>query len=382
MDFNIPEELVRMQKMAKDFTEKELLPHEAAITSTGEVPLEPLEKMKELGFYGITIPEEYGGIGLGVLGYCMIIMELAKGPKAFTYEMKINNSIGSKAIVLAGTEDQKQTFLPKMATGEYISAFGLTEPDAGSDAAAIKTYAIKEGEHWVINGTKHFISNAPTANIFTILALTDREKMASGGVTAFIVPKGTSGFRVGQLQETIQGLPIVQAELVFDDCRIPSSHVLGKVGNGFQIAMESLDQGRLFSAAEAIGLSERLLSLSTKYSKERVQFGKPIASQQAIRFMLADMAMEIYAAKMMLYNGAWKVEQGEKIPKEAAMIKLFASETVWRAADKAVQIFGGVGLMRDMPIEKIYREARLFRIVEGTSEIQRLIISREVLKGN
>ncbi|MBF7082998.1 acyl-CoA dehydrogenase family protein [Desulfallas sp. Bu1-1] len=380
MDFNLPEDIMQLKKMAANFTRRELIPKEEELRKTGQLNQSTLQKMKELGFYGLTIPEEYSGMGIGALGYCVVMEELAKGPKAYLHEVSLSNGIGSRAILIGGSEEQKKKYLPGIAKGEILVAFALTEPNAGSDASAIQTTARQEGDYWVLNGTKHFISNGAVADIVTVMALTDREKRSRGGITAFIVEKGTPGFSVQQLQETMAGPPVIQAELVFEDCRVPSSNIIGQVGHGFDITMETLTEGRLQYGAMALGMAQRLLDMSVDYAKQRVQFGKPIATKQAIQFMLADMATEIYAARQILYNAAARHDNGEKLVKESAMVKLYNTEMVCRVADRAVQIFGGMGYMSELPIERMYREARVMRIVEGTSEIQRIVIARELLR--
>ncbi|MEW5945215.1 MAG: acyl-CoA dehydrogenase family protein [bacterium] len=380
MALQVSEEITDMKKMVRSFVRKEIFPIELEIDEKGEIPEHLIKKFKEMGFYGITIPKEYGGLGLGTLGYCLILEELAQANSGIRSHIHVNNSIGSKGILLDGTEEQKKKYLPDLASGKKLAAFGLTEPNAGSDAAAIETTAVRDGAEWVINGAKHFITNGPIADVVTVMALTDREKRARGGITAFIVEKGTPGFSVGQIHAGMGGRGALQSELIFEDCRVPVENVIGEVGQGFRTAMKTLDSGRLTLSAAALGMSQRVLDLSVDYSKQRVQFGKPIAKQQAIQFMLADMATEIHAARCMLYDAAERCDRGENITSEAAMIKLFSTETAWRVADKGLQIFGGMGWMKECPIERIYRDVRIMRIVEGTSEIQRIIISRELLR--
>lgn len=380
MDFNLPEDIMQLKKMAANFTRKEIIPKEEELRQTGELNPSTVQKMKELGFYGLTIPEDYSGMGIGTLGYCAVMEELAKGPKAYLHEVALANGIGSQGILLGGSEEQKKKYLPKIATGELLVAFALTEPNAGSDASALQTTARLEGDHWVLNGTKHFISNGAIADVVTVLALTDKEKRSRGGISAFIVEKGTPGFTVSQIQETMAGPPAVQAELVFEDCKIPASNLIGQVGQGFEIAKETLTEGRLQYGAMSVGMAQRLLDMSVDYAKQRIQFGKPIATKQAIQFMLADMATEIFAARQILYNVAARCDQGEKLVKEAAMVKLNNTEMAGRVADRAVQIFGGMGYMAELPVERIYREVRVMRIVEGTSEIQRVVIAKELLR--
>jgi len=380
MDFDIPQDLLEMKKMVRNFVNKELIPIEQQIEETAEIPQDVIDKMKKLGFFGITIPQEYGGMGLGTLGYCLLLEEIARVNSGVRSFIHVNNSIGSKAILFDGSEAQKKKYLPALAKGDKIAAFGLTEPNAGSDAAAIETTAVRSGDFYVLNGTKHFITNGPIADVYTVMALTDREKRGRGGISAFIVEKGTPGFSVGQIHRAMGGRGVLQSELIFEDCKVPAENLIGKEGEGFATAMKTLDDGRLTIGAAAIGTADRLLELCTDYAQQRVQFGKPIATRQAIQFMLADMATELYAARMMLYNAAVRSDKKERIVKEASMVKLYCSEMVGRAADAAVQIFGGMGWMKETPVERIYRDVRILRIVEGTSEIQRIIISRELLK--
>lgn len=380
MDFNLPEDIMQLKKMAANFTSKEIIPTEEELRKTGKPNPKVFQKMKDLGFYGLTIPEEYSGMGIGTLGYCVVMEELGKGAKPYLHEVALSNGLGSKAILMGGTEEQKKKYLPEIATGKLQVAFALSEPNAGSDASAIQTTARLEGDHWVLNGTKHFISSGAVADLVTVLALTDKEKRARGGISAFLVEKGTPGFTVSSLQDTMAGPPAVQAELVFEDCRIPASNILGQVGQGFDIIRETLAEGRLKYGAIAVGLAQRMLDMSIDYAKQRVQFGQPIATKQAIQFMLADMATEIYAARQILYNAAARNETKENLIKEAAMVKLFNTEMVGRVADRAVQIFGGMGYMSELPIERMYREVRVMRIAEGTSEIQRMVIAKQLLK--
>jgi len=380
MPVNASQEILDIKKMVRGFVRKEIFPVECEIDNNKKIPDHLIKKFRELGFYGITIPKEYGGLGLGTLGYCMILEELAQANAGIRTHIHVNNSIGSKAILIDGSEEQKKKFLPALAAGEKIACFGLTEPNAGSDAAAIETTAVKDGRDWVINGTKHFITNGPTADVCTLMALTDREKRGRGGITAFIVEKGMKGFSVGQVHDAMGGHGAQQSELIFEDCRVPEENVIGQVGQGFATAMRTLDDGRLTLSAAALGMAQRALDLAVEYSKKRVQFGKPICKNQAVQFLLADMATGIHAARTMLLDAAERSDNGENIAKEASMIKLFTSEMAWKVVDQALQIHGGMGYMKECPIERIYRDIRIMRIVEGTSEIQRIIISRHLLK--
>jgi acyl-CoA dehydrogenase len=380
MDFTIPEEYRILKDTARRFAENELLPYELEVEKTRVFPQKILDKMKELGFYGMTIPQEYGGMNIGCLGYSLVMEELCRVPGPWLTGVTVANGIGSQAIVLDGSEEQKRKYLPPIAKGEKMSAFALTEPNAGSDAANIQTTAVRKGDFYVVNGSKIYISNGHVADILTLMALTDREKRAKGGITAFILEKGMPGFRVAGTLETMAGPPPVQAELVFEDCMIPAENRIGEEGMGFVTAMKTLDRGRVTLAANCLGIAQRCLDMAVEYSKIRVQFGRPICHYQGVQWLLAESATEIYAARMMVYNAATRVDQGEKIPMESAMVKLFASEMACRVADRALQVHGGMGYMKECPIERLYRAVRIMRIVEGTSEIQKIVIARELTK--
>jgi len=382
MDYNLPPEIMEMKQATHDFVHNVLLPLEPGLDKTGEVPAEATKQLRELGYFGITIPEQYGGMGLGQLAYCSILEELAQAHQGFTHEMGIANGLGSHAILSHGNQAQKDRYLPRIAAGEIVTAFALSEPQAGSDAANIQTTATKVTGGWKLNGNKLYITNAATADLFTVIATNDREKKARGGITAFLVERNASGFEVAQILETMGSKPYNHGELVLTDCFVPDEMVLGTVGQGFKIAMETLDEGRLHVAASACGIAQRLLELSTDWSKNRLAFGQPIAANQGIQWMLSDSATELYASQQMLYNACWRLDQGEKVSKQCAMTKLFATEMVGRVADRAVQIHGGMGYMKELPIERLYRDVRVMRIYEGTSEIQRIVIARELLKGN
>jgi len=380
MDFILPEELRQAQEMAARFVKQELEPISMEVEQTGVIPDRIHKKMQELGLFGITLPAEYGGMGLGTLGECVIRAELSKTNACFNTRIGTNNGIGSMGIFFDGSEEQKKKYLPPIAAGDQIASFALSEPDIGSDASGVKTTAVKKGDKWVMNGMKNWITNGSIAEVFTVLAVTDKEKRARGGITAFIVEKGCPGFSVGRDDEKMGQHGSVTSELIFEDCIVPEENVIGEVGYGFRTAMKVLDKGRIVVGALALGAAERLLELSIEFAKTRVQFGKPIAKFQAIQWMLADMATEIYAARMMIYNAAWMKDNGMSVTQEAAMTKVFATEMVDRVADKAVQIHGGMGYMKECPVERFYRDVRLWKIVEGTSEIQRLVISRELLR--
>jgi acyl-CoA dehydrogenase len=383
MDFEIPENLRIIQDTIRRFVNQDLEPISQKVEEEDHIPEEIVQQMRELGLFGLAIPEEYGGLGLGTVGECLVYEELSKTNAAFRSRIGTSNGIGSMGILFDGTEEQKQKYLPRIASGEWTSCFALSEPEAGSDAANIKTTADRDGDYFVLNGLKHFITNGDIADIATVIALTDKDKRTRGGITAFVVEKGTPGFSVGAIERKMGLRGSHTCELIFDNCRLPVAQVIGGeplIGQGFKTAMSVLDKGRLTMGACALGAAQKLLDLSTTYAKQRVQFGKPIAQFQSVGNMLADMATEIYAARQMLYHAAWLRDQGKKVIKEASMVKLFCTEMACRVSYNAVQIFGGSGYMKDFPIERFYRDLRLYTIYEGTSEIQRVVIARELTK--
>lgn len=382
MDYTLPPEIQEMKQATREFVDSSLIPLEPELDKTGIIPPQALKQLRELGYYGVTIPEEWGGMGLGQLPYCTILEELGRAHNAYNNELVIANGLGSHSLVAHGNTAQKDRYLPRIARGEIVTAFALSEPQAGSDAANIQTTGTKVAGGWKLNGTKLYITNAVNADLFTVIASTDREKKARGGITAFLVERTNPGFQVAQILETMGSKPHNHGELVFNDCFVPDEMVLGTVGDGFKVAMETLDEGRLHVAASACGVAQRLLEMSVEWSKNRVAFGQPIAVNQGIQWMLSDSATELFAAQQMLYNACWRYDQGEKVSKQCAMTKLFATEMVGRVADRAVQMHGGMGYMRELPIERMYRDVRVMRIYEGTSEVQRIVIARELLKGN
>ena len=380
----LPPDVELLRSQTRRLVDRDLRPRTLDIERERRIPDELVGKLRELGYFGLTIPERYGGLGLTTLAHLVVQEELGRAHAAFNMLISGNNGIGVLALVLSGTEPQKERWLPRLASGEWIAAFALTEPNAGSDAQAIQTRAARDGDRYVLNGTKHYISRGDVADLVTVFAVTDAtaKSRARGGISAFIVEKGTPGFRVARIQESMGSDVVKQAELVFEDCSIPAEHVVGEVGQGFATAMRILDVGRLSLAARCLGTMEELLSVSVEHAKNRVQFGKPLAEQQAIQHMLADTATDIAMLRPALYAAATRRDGGETVTHDAAMLKLYASEALGRAADRAVQIHGGMGFMRDCVVEGIYREARMMRIVEGTSEIQRMLIARGVLEGH
>ncbi|MCS7286157.1 MAG: acyl-CoA dehydrogenase [Anaerolineae bacterium] len=379
MDFAFSEEQEIFRKSIREFAEKEIMPRAQEIDQKGEFPWDIIKKMARLGLMGLPFPEEYGGSGGDTISYAIAVEEIARasGSVAITFSAHISLACG--AIYLFGTEEQKRKYLVPMAKGEKLGAFGLTEPGAGSDAAAIKTRAILDGDEWIINGQKIFITNGSVADVVVIAAVTDPAK-GKRGISNFIVEKGTPGFRIGREEDKMGLRGSVTSELIFEDCRIPRENLLGKEGEGYKQFLVTLDGGRIGIGAMAVGLGMAALETSVKYAKERVQFGQPIAEFQAIQWMLADMATELEAARLLVYRAAWLKEQGQRFTKEAAMAKLFASEAAVRACYKAIQIHGGYGYTKDYPVERFYRDARLTTIGEGTSEIQRLVIARYLLE--
>lgn len=379
MDFSFPEELTMMRQTVRQFIDKEVNPYDAQIEENDEVPAHLLDMAKEIGLFGLSIPEQYGGLGVNMVGKSAIFEELGRTHNGFVSIIGCHCGIGSVGIVEIGNEEQKQRYLPVMAKGELIGAFALTEPNAGSDASNLKTTAVRKGDRYILNGVKHFITNGPIAEVITVTASTDRSKGAKG-VTSFIVEKNFPGFRVGTVEKKMGLRGSHTAELIFEDCEVPVENVLGVEGQGYTNALKILANGRAGMAARCVGSCQKLIEMSIQYANERVQFGKPILENQAIQHMLANMATETEVARSMVYRVAWLVDQGFKAIKEAAMVKLFATEVFNRVADTAVQIHGGMGYMRECPVEHYYRDARITRIYEGTSEIQRNIIAAQLIK--
>jgi len=363
------------------FVRERLIPLEAKVAEDDKVPPEVVDEMRELGLFGLTIPQEYGGLGLTMEEEVRVGMELGRTSAAFRSVFGTNVGIGSQGLVMDGTEAQKQTYLPRIATGEIITSFALTEPEAGSDAASLRTTAKKDGDHYVLNGTKRFITNAPEADLFTVMARTGEPGSGAGGVTAFAVEASTPGISVGPWDKKMGQQGAHTADVIFEDARVPAEAIIGGVeGQGFKTAMKVLDRGRLHISSVCVGMAERLIADTLAYARERQQFKKPIAEFQLVQAMLADSKTEAYAARSMLLDAAKRRDAGETIGTEAACCKYFASEMVGRVADRAVQIHGGAGYMAEYGIERFYRDVRLFRIYEGTSQIQQLVIARNMLR--
>ena len=380
MDFDIPDELQLLARTVRDFVETRLVPIEKEVEDSDEIPEGIVREMAARGFFGLPFPEEYGGVGAGDLGYCLALEQFGRTSAAFSNLIGAHTSIGSMSIYLGGTDEQKRRYLPDLTAGRKIAAFSLTEPSSGSDAASIQTTARKTGDRWVLNGTKIWVTNGPIADVVVVYAANDRAKGARGGITAFIVEKVFKGFRVGKVDEKMGLRGSKTGELIFEDCEVPEENVLGEVGAGFRTALGALDIGRVSLSAGAVGTSQHLLELGIAHAKRRKQFGQPIAANQAIQWMLADSAVEIHAARLMVYDAAAKLDRGMRVSREAAMVKVYASELANRVADRVLQIHGGMGYMKDSPVERAYRDVRILRIYEGTSEVQRMIIADELLK--
>jgi acyl-CoA dehydrogenase len=380
MDFEIPENVRLMRDTVRRFVKNDLEPLSQQVDETGTIPEAVVQKMRDLGLFGLAIPEEYGGMGLSTLGECVLSEEMGRVNAAFRSRFGTNNGIGSQGIMIDGTPLQKDKYLPRIATGEWTAAFALTEPNAGSDAANIQTKAEKRGDLYLLNGLKHFITNGDIADVVTVMAVTDKTK-GPRGVTAFIVEKTFPGYAIGKIDRKMGIHGNNTSEIVFEDCQVPAANIIGgEEGKGFVTAMKVLEKGRITIAAVCVGTAQLCLDMSIAHSKQRVQFGKPISANQAIQWMLADMAISIYAGRQMLHHTAWCRDQKQKVTQQAAMVKVYCTEMVNRVADSALQIHGGMGYMKECPIERIYRDMRLFRIFEGTSEVQRMVIARELLK--
>lgn len=365
------------------FVRERLIPLEAQIAEDDLIPAEVIDEMKALGLFGMTIPEEYGGLGLSMLEECRAVRVLGHAAPAFRSVFGTNNGIGSQGLVMDGTDEQKAHYLPKMATGEIIGSFALTEPDVGSDSGAVRTSAVADGDDFILNGTKRWITNAPQAQVFTVFARTNPEEKGGRGVSAFLVDADLPGITLGPKNRKMGQQGAHVCDVIFDDCRVPKTAIIGgpdKINRGFATAMKTLDRGRLHLSALAVGCASRLIEESLAFATERQQFGQPIARFQLIQAMLADSKAESYAAECMVMDAAARRDDGENVSTLASCCKLFASEMVGRVADRAVQIHGGAGYMEEYPVARFYRDVRLFRIYEGTSQIQQTIIARNMLK--
>ena len=365
-----------------DFVRERLVPAEAEVGESDRIPDDLVDEMRALGLFGMTIPEDYGGLGLTMEEEVRVAFALGRTSPAFRSRIGTNNGIGSSGLVMDGTAAQKARWLPEIASGRATASFCLTEAGSGSDAAALKTSAVRDGDHYILNGTKRYITNAPLADLFTVMARTDPDIPGAGGISAFVVERGTPGLSVGKPEKKMgqQGAPV--SDVIFEDCRVPAGNLIGeREGVGFRTAMKVLDKGRLHISAVATGAAERMLADALAYAKERVQFGKAISEFQLVQAMLADSKAEIYAARCMVLDAAQRRDAGEAVTMLASCAKMFATEMCGRVADRAVQIFGGAGYIGDYGIERFYRDVRLFRLYEGTTQIQQVIIAREMLRG-
>ncbi len=362
------------------FVAERLRPVEARTAEEDEVPAEVVEEMKALGLFGLSIPEEYGGLGLSMEDECLVALELGRASPAFRSVFGTNVGIGSQGLVMFGSLEQKARWLPSIASGETVTSFALTEPEAGSDSASVRTTAHLDGDHYVLNGTKRYITNAGRAHLFTVMARSDAARAGAGGVSAFLVPRDLPGVSVGKAEKKMGQQGAHVHDVVFDDVRVPAENRLGEEGQGFKVAMQVLDRGRLHISAVCTGVAERLIADCVAYAGGRKQFGQALSSFQMIQAMLADSKTEALAARALTMETARAKDAGRDVVMESAAAKLYASEMVGRVADRAVQIFGGAGYIAEYGIERLYRDVRIFRIYEGTSEVQKLIIARETIK--
>lgn len=379
MDFSLSPKHEMLRSMFREFSEKEIASIAAEIDESGEFPYENVKKMKELGILGLPFPQEYGGAGADTLAYIIAVEEISRACAAHGVILSAHVSLAAHPIYQFGSEEQKQKYLVPLAKGELLGAFGLTEPNAGTDASNQQTAAVHEDDEYVINGTKIFITNGGVADVYIIMAMTDQAKGLKG-ISAFIVEKGWAGFTFGKKENKMGIRASSTTELIFQDCRIPKENLIGREGDGFKIAMQTLDGGRIGIAAQALGIAQAALDESVRYAKERQQFNKSIASFQAVQWMIADMAVEIDAARLLVYKAAWLKDHRKPFAKEAAMAKLFASEVAMRQATKAVQIHGGYGYMKEYKVERLMRDAKITELYEGTSEVQRMVIAGATLK--
>jgi alkylation response protein AidB-like acyl-CoA dehydrogenase len=377
--FTLTDEQEQLRKEIRDFATREVAPHVSEWDEHSTYPLAVVKEMGRMGLMGIIFPMEYGGSGMGYVDYVLAIEELSAVDGSVGIIVAAHNSLCSNHIFLAGNEEQRKKYIHKLATGEWIGAWGLTEPGSGSDAAGARTTAVKKGGKWVLNGTKTFITNASYADVAVVIAVTDKTQ-GTHGLSAFVVEKGTKGFRPGKKENKLGLRASDTAELIFEDCEIPEENLLGKLNEGFIDAMRVLDGGRISIAALSLGIARGALDASLKYVKERRQFGKAIAEFQGIQWKLADMATELDAARLLTQRAAVLKDAGNKVTRESAMAKLYASEVAVKICNEAVQLHGGYGFIKDYPVEKYYRDVKLCTIGEGTSEIQRMVIGREILK--
>jgi len=377
LDFNLTEEQRLFQKIIREFCTKELKPIAEKIDKEEYLPNDLYKKMGKMGLMGMTVPQKYGGAGIDKVSYMIALEEISRYCGSTGLNVEAHNTLGIGYLYERGTEEQRQKYLSKYTTGERFAALAITEPNAGSDVSSLQTTAVKDGSEWVLNGTKQFITSGDAAGITIVMAKTDKSKGVKG-ISAFIVEKSTPGFKVGQLEDKLGLRGSRTAELIFEDCRVPDENMLGEKDKGFMGVMNTLDRGRTAVGAMAVGIARGALEDSLEYAKQREQFGKPIGKFQAIQWMIADMAMQIDAARLLVYRAAFLEDQGKPFTKEASMAKLFASEIAMHATRNAIQIFGGYGYIKEYPVERYFRDVKLCQIGEGTSEIQRIVISRQL----
>lgn len=382
MNFQLTEEQKLIRDTVRSFAEKEVAPSAAERDENECFDRELMfDKVAELGLAGIVFPEEYGGAGADYISYAIAVEELSRVCASTGVTLSAHLSLGANPVWLFGNEEQKQQFLVPMAEGSKLGAFGLTEPTAGSDAGGTKTFAVRDGDEWILNGSKIFTTNGGDAEIYIVFARTDKEAQKHHGISAFIIEKGTPGFSFGKKEKKMGIRSSPTLELVFENCRIPAAQLLGKEGDGFKIAMKTLDGGRIGIAAQALGIAQGAYDAALNYARERKQFDQPIAGFQAVQFILADMALRIEASRLLVYQSAWRASAGLSYGKESAMAKLSASETAMWVTTKAVQLHGGYGYTRDFPVERMMRDAKITEIYEGTSEVQRIVIGTTVTRG-
>lgn len=379
MDFEYTSDQIQLRKTVREFAEEEIRPHVLQWDEEQIFPLEVIKKLGELGFLGAIFPEDLGGSGLGYIDYAILIEELSRVDGSVGLIVAAHTSLCSNHIYVAGDDEQRRKYIPKLASGEWIGCWSLTEPEAGSDAAGTRTNAVRQGECWLLNGGKTFTTNAHYADVCVAMAVTNRAA-AQHGISAFIIETGVEGFRTGKKENKLGMRASATGEVLFENCRLPSGQLLGKQGEGFIDSLRILDGGRISIAALAVGMAQGAYDAALSYAKQRKQFGRPISEFQAIQHKLADMATSIEAARLLTYRAAYLKDQGKRITKESAMAKLYSSEVAVDVANEAVQIHGGYGFIKDYPVEKFYRDVKLCTIGEGTSEIQRLVIARQLLK--
>lgn len=379
LDFDLSEDQQQWKDKAREFAEREIAPVVDAVEKEGKFSMELWEKLKQEGLTAVPIPKEYGGAGADHISYVNVIEEISKVSASLGGSLSVHTTLCAQTILKFANDEQKKKYLPSLASGDVIGAFALTEPKAGTDAAAMESTAVLEGDEYVLNGTKYFITHATVAGVFIIIAITDPEK-GTKGMSAFIVEGDTAGLRIGKIFDKMGIRSIEHAEVIMENCRIPKGNLLGNEGDGFKIAMITLDSGRIGIAAQALGLAQGAMDASVSYAKERVQFGKPIAALQAIQWMIADMAVKLDSARWLTYHAAYLEDKGERFSQQAAMAKLAASTTAVDVSRMAIQVHGGYGYMTDRPLERYYRDAKITEIYEGTSEVQKLVISRSVLR--